>query len=302
MWLDRWVAISARITGLVDAGNLMALTLAGTRTDDFGVGKKWIVPELEALKAELEQFATEYCVALPVDAGAALKRFLERVGTGSAIEGSSNIQAIVPFGIFRSEFEYLIRDRELEARTLTELAFEHLARLLAVDGDTRTKWLEAFDSHEMRCEQLGAVHLLSHGIWAFKVSSAGSATDLVYGEPIETQVTAIRRTTRALVLTEWKLVRNSAELDAQATNARKQGELYSEGVLHEIVLKSTRYIVLVSKKRLQPPDDLCENGVTYRHIVVPVDPDPSSVAARKAKTPLNTTLQQPGARGVRPGC
>lgn len=43
MWLDRWVAISARIAGLVDAGNLMALTLAGTRTDDFGVGKKWIV-------------------------------------------------------------------------------------------------------------------------------------------------------------------------------------------------------------------------------------------------------------------
>lgn len=251
MWLDRWVAISGRIEGLVDAGRLMALTLAGTRTDDFGVGKKWIVPELEALKAELHQFATEYCAALPPDAAAALKRFLERAGTGSAIEGPSNIQAIVPFEIFRSEFEYLIRDRELEARTLTELAFEHLTRLLAVDGNTRAKWVEAFDSHETHCEQLGAVHLLSHGIWAFKVSSAGSATDLVYGEPIETHVAAIRRTARALVLTEWKLVRDGDDINAVATTARAQSKLYSTGVLHDIALKSTRYVVLVSNKQLQ---------------------------------------------------
>jgi hypothetical protein len=283
MWLDRWVAISARIEGLVDAGRLMALTLAGTRTDDFGVGKKWIVPELEALKAELHQFATEHCAALPPDAAAALKRFLERAGAGSAIDGPSNIQAIVPFEIFRSEFEYLIRDRELEARTLTELAFEHLARLLAIDRNTRTKWVEAFDSHETHCEQLGAVHLLSHGIWAFKVSSAGSATDLVYGEPIETYVAAIRRTARALVLTEWKLVRDGDDINAVATTARAQSKLYSTGVLHDIALKSTRYVVLVSNKQLQPPDDFRETAVTYRHIVVPVNPDVPSVAAKKSK-------------------
>jgi len=54
-------------------------------------------------------------------------------------------------------------------------------------------------------------------------------------------------------------------------------------VLHDIVLKSTRYIILVSKKQLQPPDDFRESGVTYRHIVVPVDPDPPSVAARKSR-------------------
>ena len=184
---------------------------------------------------------------------------------------------------------------------MTELAFEHLARLLAIDGDTRAKWLKAFESHETHCEQLGAVHLLSHGIWGFKVSSAGSATDLVFGEPLEKQVAAIRRTARALVLTEWKLVRNTDELDAQATKARRQGELYSAGVLHDIVLKSTRYIILVYRKRLQPPDDLRESGVIYRHIVVPVVPDLPSVAARRSKTPHNTALQRPGTRGARPG-
>jgi hypothetical protein len=212
----------------------------------------------------------------------ALNRFLEHARTGSATQGPANIQAIVPFAVFRSEFEYLVRDRELEARTLTELAFEHLARLLAVDEDARAKWLKAFESHETQCERLGAVHLLSHGIWGFKVSSAGSATDLVFGEPLENRAATVRRTARVLVLTEWKLVRNTSERDAKATEARRQGELYSAGVLGDIALRSTRYIVLVSKKRLQPPDDLREGEVTYRHVVVPVEPDPPSVEARKA--------------------
>jgi hypothetical protein len=53
--------------------------------------------------------------------------------------------------------------------------------------------------------------------------------------------------------------------------------------LHDIGLKSTRYVVLVSNKQLQPPDDFRETAVTYRHIVVPVNPDVPSVAARKSK-------------------
>ena len=102
------------------------------------------------------------------------------------------------------------------------------------------------------------------------------------------------------MLTEWKLVKKTDDLDAQATRARKQAGLYSAGVLHDIVLKNTRYIILVSRKRLQPPDDHCESGVTYRHIVVPVDPD-LPVAARKSKTLHNTALQRHGTRGPRSG-
>ena len=41
-----------------------------------------LVPELETLKAEIQEFATEYCEALPADAGAALKRFLGARGLG----------------------------------------------------------------------------------------------------------------------------------------------------------------------------------------------------------------------------
>ena len=56
------------------------------------------------------------------------------------------------------------------------------------------------------------------------MSSAGSATDLVYGEPLEKQAAAARRTVRALVLTEWKPVRDADELQAKATEACIQAE------------------------------------------------------------------------------
>ena len=300
MWPDRWAAISARVAGLVNAGNLMALTFAGVRTDDFGIGKRWIVPELEALKIELEQFGAEHLAALPEAAGAALTRFLERAVTGRGSDGSATIQAIVPFAVFRSEFEYLIRDSELERRTLTELAFEHLARLLAVDQDVRAKWTSAFASHETHCEKLGAVHLLSHGIWGFKVSSAGAATDLVFSEPLENEVATVRRTARAVVLTEWKLVRTADELEEKAAEARAQAQLYSSGVLGDIALKNTRYVVLVSRKRLRQLADPQEGGVTYRHVAIVIDPDPPSVEARAASA-LNNAVHRPGARVARPG-
>jgi hypothetical protein len=294
VWRDRWAAISARVAGLLNAGNLMALTFAGVRTDDFGIGKRWIVPELEALKVELEQFAAEHSAALPEAAGVALKRFLESAVTGRGSEGSATIQAIVPLAVFRSEFEYLVQDRDLEGRALTELAFEHLTRLLAVDRDVRTKWTRAFESHETHCERLGAVHLLSHGIWGFKISSAGAATDLVFPAPIDGQVATVRRTARALVLTEWKLVKTATQLEEKAAEARRQAQLYSAGVLSDMTLKSTRYIVLVSRKQLLQLDDAQEAGVTYRHVVIPVDPDPPSTEARATERRMTSRPRRVG--------
>ena len=56
-------------------------------------------------------------------------------------------------------------------RARSERAFLHLRRLLAVDRDVRAKWKAAYEGKqgEVACEALGAVHLLSHGIYAFKV-------------------------------------------------------------------------------------------------------------------------------------
>jgi hypothetical protein len=146
----------------------------------------------------------------------------------------------VPLAAFRSELDYLLRDAEVEVRNAVELAFEHLRRLIAVDETVRTAWRDAFDRHEIRCEQLGSVHLLSHGIWAFKVTGAGAATDLVFADPIHTRAPTVKRTARALVLTEWKLVRDLDQAAERAREAREQAALYSAGILRGTEIKQTR--------------------------------------------------------------
>jgi hypothetical protein len=149
---------------------------------------------------------------LPVKAVEALKRYEShdwygKVKNAGGSDANHAIQVLAPLGAFRSEFDYLISDTEIESRNITELAFEHLQRLIVVDDEIRTKWKSAYSKHETVCEQLGAVHLLGHGIWAFKAESKG-ATDLVFGDPIDRHVPTTRRIARALVLTEWKLVKN----------------------------------------------------------------------------------------------
>ncbi len=128
------------------------------------------------------------------------------------------------------------------------------------------------------------MHLLGHGIWAFKVHAIRGATDLVFGDPIQQSSTIIRRTARALVLTEWKLVKHDNELVKKASEARKQAEEYTAGVLGDLELKSTRYIVLVTNTQLAPIPDKTEGRVTYRHIAIPVRPKVPSVSAQSGSS------------------
>jgi hypothetical protein len=81
----------------------------------------------------------------------------------------------------------------------------------------------------------------------------------------------------ALVLTEWswcaKDIRKAAE-------ARAQAKLYAAGVLGGLELKRTRYIVLVMVVAAGAPSDVIESGVTYRHVLVAINPKDPSKAAR----------------------
>jgi hypothetical protein len=190
---------------------------------------------------------------------------------------------LIPTAIFLSHFNYLIEDIEIQGRTATELAFEHLRRLIAIDEDVRAKWSYAYKQGEIAYEKMGAVHLLAHGIWAFKVRNGRAETDLVYGETEGSTNSVIRRTARALVLTEWKLVRDPREVDSKAAEARRQASEYSGGVLGDLELKRTRFIVLVGLHQQTPPDDRDEGGMNYRHIWVSVDPNAPSVSARRRK-------------------
>jgi hypothetical protein len=129
------------------------------------------------------------------------------------------------------------------------------------------------------------VHLLSHGVWAFKVNALGAATDLVWGEPLANEMPTIERTARTLALTEWKLVRDDSELGQTASEPRAQAQIYASSLLRTLELRRTRYLVLVTESNLIPPEEALEKGITYRHIVVPVRPSsPSKTARRIANT------------------
>ena len=133
------------------------------------------------------------------------------------------------------------------AKRLSERAFNHLNRSIVVDNELRAKWNKAFKREEPACEKLGAVHLLLHGIWAFKVDAEGERTDLVFNEPI-LESSSVERTAEALVLTEWKRVLSPTETEAMAAEARKQAARYTVGALGGVELAGYRFIVLVSKE------------------------------------------------------
>ncbi len=252
--------------------------------DPFSVVRTCFLPELVAIIAEIENLGKTYESELPQEASSALKKYVAQGWGKNFNNGAVDIQTLAPLASFRSQFEFLIRDSEVEGRNLTELAFEHLRRQLVVDADIRQKWEDAFKTHETACERLGAVHLLSHGIWAFKVVATGGATDLVFGDPVEPHSQIMRRTARALVLTEWKLIRRPDEITTKAQEARDQASFYNGGVLGDAALKRTRYIVLVCQVDQMPPNDVTVGTVNYRHVILPTSPKSPSIMARKPRS------------------
>jgi hypothetical protein len=152
---------------------------------------------------------------------------------------------------------------------------------IVVDRDVRGKWQSAFAAGETHCEQLGALALLQHGIWAFKVSGAGERTDLVFGEAL-VDSTEPARASEALVLTEWKRV-TPIDSSQKATGAVEQAELYSGGILGGFELRDRRFVILVSQKQLALPPDVGRGGRIYRHVNIAVDPDTPSVAAKHVR-------------------
>lgn len=283
-WLEQWRDLAARIDGLIRAGEFLVSAFKVNSADAFSVVRKSFLPELVAIIAEIEHLGKTYASELPQQASAALQKYVTQGWDKSFNDGAVDIQTLAPLASFRSQFEYLIRDAEAEGRSLTELAFEHLRRQLVVDEDIRKKWQDAFKRHETACERLGAIHLLSHGIWAFKVVAPGGATDLVFGDPVEQHAGIMRRTARTLVLTEWKLIKRPDEITTKAQEARDQAAIYSGGVLGDAELKRTRYIVLVCQSDLTPPDDVSVGAVTYRHVLLPTSPEAPSTMARSQRS------------------
>ena len=278
-WVEHWRALSLRIEALLRAGELFTTMLeASGRVDHFNIIGKTFLPELTSLTEELRKFQATNGEGLPVAARKALDDYFARNAVGGLNAGQ--LQALVPLALLRSQFDYAIRDTEVVGRNLVELAFEHLRRSIVVNPSIAELWATAL-AHETHCEQLGAVHLLAHGIWAFKVNATGGATDLVFAEPLARELDRVQRTANTIVLTEWKVVRESDNLAAKAAEARLQTKAYASGVLGTLELKRTRYIVLVVAKEAEEPPDVIEESLRYRHVVLSVHPTAPSQRARR---------------------
>lgn len=250
------------------------------RKDHVGAVEGALLPELDEISVLLERYRRECAIEIPSGARQALDDYL-------AVERASDLnigrlQALATLVILRSRFEYALRASEAEVISLVELAFEHLRRQILVDEQTRTRWQDAFVKGEVQCEKLGAVHLLAHGVWAFKVQGERAVTDLVLAEPAQSTARTIGRVARTVALTEWKLVRDGESVEAKAKEARLQTAAYAAGILGGLELRSRRYVVLVAPHELDLPDDRVEGRVVYRHVGIVVDPATPSVAARRS--------------------
>ena len=283
-----WHAISARIKGILDAGSFFYTALHHSSEDSRSVKKKILIKEAEKVVISLKTFLTKYQSVFPTAAVECLSGFLSKPEIDDPaffkpdqLYESGNVQfALTSLAAFQSEFNYIIADTQYVARRITERAFVHLQRCIVVDDDVRHKWIEAFNAHETKCEKLGALHLLYHGIWAFKADASGGRTDLILSEPLPS-ATVIEGIADTLVLTEWKLVKSKNMLSSKIQEAQKQAEIYGTDVLGGIELRNYRYLIMVSESRLDMPVDSIKDGTTYRHINIAVDPKTPSEESKK---------------------
>ncbi|MCK5093183.1 MAG: hypothetical protein KAR18_00575 [Spirochaetes bacterium] len=250
--------------------------------------KKILIKEAEKIVSSLKTFSVQYHSVFPEAAVECLSGFLGKPEIAeptffkpNSTWESGNVQfALTSLAAFQSEFDYIIADTQYVARRIIERAFIHLQRCIVVDDDVRDKWKKAFNSHETKCEKLGALHLLHHGVWAFKADASGGRTDLILSEPLPSPA-VIEGSADTLVLTEWKLVKSSNMLPSKITEAQKQAEIYGSDVLGGIEIRNFRYLIMVSDSRLQMPDDIIKDGTTYRHINIAVDPGTPSEESKK---------------------
>lgn len=274
---NEWVAIGARIKALALATHHY-VQFRGAGSEPYGAAKE-LGHQANDTYQSILRFRENNKTALPIPVAEALDKFSSgqpgQVLTATP-ELKQALAAITYLSTLEAELSYLLSDSEELLRTRTELAFAHLNRTLVVDKFARENWTNAFDdSGEVRCEALGAVHLLLHGVWAFKVDAKGARTDLIYNDPSPE--------VDGLVLTEWK-VADETNAAKRFEEARKQADLYAVGPLGGIELRTTRYLVVVTKKALSGglvPIDHRDSGVTYRHINVVIAADTPSVSSKK---------------------
>lgn len=285
-WQSDWRSIDARISGLEATVSMMtrAAALPGLNYEQIllSATKQTILN----IGRSVSKFSEDYADVIPPSATTVLAALLygppPLPQTGAELSTwQAAINAIAALIGKRAEVSMALLDYDSLGRQRTARAFEHLARSIIVDDGLKARWETAFQTDEVACERLGAVHLLLHGIWAFKVDAIGERTDLVLQEKLDITRT-VAEATDFMVLTEWKLVRNIGELSSKADEGRHQAARYSRSSLAATELAAIRYIVLVTQYGVVVPADIADGSRIYRFVNIAVSPESPSVAARRA--------------------
>jgi len=297
IYADQWMALSSRIRGLMQAGELHARFLSIRSSDTYARGRQ-LRAQCESVLIALSSFRATYKDSLPVAAAQSIDEFIDK--NGSLIrdtDGSADLisergwAALVLLGAFETEMAFILADQQEIVRIRSERAFAHLQRSIVADPEFANRWRKAFEDGEVACEQLGGAHLLAHGIFAFKVNAQGERTDLVF-QDIVTDAASDQRYADGIVLTEWKVARSDGMAKKRFSEARIQADRYARGALGGTELAGYRYLVIVSGTQVQIPADFTEGSVRYRHINISVKPHTPSQKNRCAKCP--TRPQQSG--------
>jgi hypothetical protein len=288
IWQVEWRALSASILSLVETGRFLVAS-AQVKSDDPLRARKVLLVQAQEIFGLIDGFRRKYSSQLPRLAQQRLQAFYDSnvnmFNSGDIARGTIDdfygLQLYIALlSSFRTEFTYLLSDeKEVLARSLVDRAFLHLQRCIVADPAFAQKWKEAFEDRETACEELGGTHLLQFGIYAFKANSAGERTDLILGTKLEI-TPEVERATEALVLTEWKLVKDAKERDAKIEEAYKQAKDYAVGSLAGFELEQHRYLVMVSSDVLEMPEDQQDGPVVYHHKNIAVSP---SVPSRRAR-------------------
>ncbi|HDZ69297.1 MAG TPA: hypothetical protein ENH43_02635 [Phycisphaerales bacterium] len=261
----------------MQAGQLHAQYLGVRSSDSYGRARG-LRDHCNGVISELQTFRDNYQGMLPTEAVTAINGIVN--STGALIQDTSGTKdsqqeqvwaVLVLLAAFETEMSFMLSNTQEYIRTLSERAFSHLQRMIVVDLSFREKWQKAYEQGEVPAEKLGAVHLLWHGIWAFKIGAAGARTDLVYQEPA-LDMTDVQKYVEGIVLTEWKKAGPGDKAEQRFEEARSQANRYAQGVLAGTELAGYRYAVVVSSEQVQVPSDFSQDGIVYRHINISVNP------------------------------
>jgi hypothetical protein len=281
-WLAEWRALAVRIEGLCRAADAFMTSMAVQATDNFNLGMRLFAPTGQKILNDLTLFLEAHRTAMPAEAAQAVQSFVttpSRFSLDNANAWHANLQSTISLRVLVSEVEYLLSDTEAAAKSRVDQAFLHLRRALVVDDTLRGRWIAALeDKGEPGCEKLGALHMLSHGIFAFKAGGAGAATDLILGGPANDADASVAS---SAVLTEWKVAKSSADATVKAREAVHQATAYAGGLLAGLEMRSHRYVVIVSRSTVEIPGNRIEDRITYHHIGLFLDGLSPSVAARR---------------------